>query len=55
MSECGDSVSNCSSLLSVLMRVRGVLLSLSRVFVSSQVILLVLLLGDTMGVRRVVM
>jgi len=54
MSECGDSVSNCSR-LSVLMRVRGVLLSLPRVFVSSQVILFILLLGDTMGVRRVVM
>jgi len=54
MSECGDPMSNCISRLNVLMRVGGVLLSLPRVFVSSQVILLALLLGDTMSVRRVV-
>ena len=54
MSECGDAMSNCSSRLSMLMSFRGVLLSLPRMFVSSQVILLSLLLGDTMGVRRVV-
>jgi len=35
----------------MLMRVWGVLQGLPRMFVSSQVILLSLLVGDTMGVR----
>ena len=51
MSECGDAMSNCRNRVSMLMRVWGVLQGLPRMFVSSQVILLSLLVGDTMGVR----
>lgn len=54
MSECGDAMSNCGSRLSMLMSILRVLQGLPRMFVSRQVILLFLLLGDTMSVRRVV-
>jgi hypothetical protein len=49
MSECGDAMSNRMSGLSMLMSVVGVLEGLTRLFVSGQVILSVLL-ADTMGV-----
>jgi hypothetical protein len=54
MPECGDAMSNRSRRWIVLMSVRGVLQRPPRNFVSGQVILFPLLLGNTMGVRRAI-
>ncbi len=50
MSECGDAMSDRISPLSMLMNSVGMLQALTRMFVTSQVVLLSVLLGDTMGV-----
>ena len=51
MPEGGDAVPG-RSLLSMLMRVLGVFEGLARMLMRRQVILLSLLLGNTMGMRR---
>jgi hypothetical protein len=53
MSECGDAVSN-GSFVGIVLRMLGVLLSLPRLFMSTQVFLLSLLLGHAMRVRGAV-
>jgi hypothetical protein len=53
MSECGDAM-RCRSRLSMLMGVLGVLQGLPRMLVWRQVVLVIVLLGNAMGVRGVV-
>ena len=55
MSECGDAMSNRGSLRRMPMIIRGVLVSLTRLFVSREVLLLSVLLADTMSMRGAVL
>ena len=54
VSEGGDAVSNAGCSWRMLIRVWGVLLSLARVLVSSQIILLSLMFASTVGMRGAV-